>query len=47
MADQISILKEAAAKLKTNIKDVPARIETVLAEMKEFQRENESVYRLN
>ena len=29
MTDQIDILKEAAAKLKTNLKDVPARIEAV------------------
>ncbi|WP_028391907.1 alanine--tRNA ligase [Bacillus cihuensis] len=43
MADQIGVLKEAAAKLKTNLKEVPARIETVLAEVKELQRENESL----
>ena len=43
MADQIGVLKDAAAKLKTNLKDVPARIETVLAEVKELQRENESL----
>lgn len=43
MADQINTLKEAAAKLKTNVKDVPARIEAVLAEMKELQRENDSL----
>ncbi len=43
MADQIHTLKEAAAKLKTNIKDVPARVDAVLAEAKELQRENESL----
>ena len=43
MTDQIGILKEAAAKLKTNLKDVPARIETVLAEVKDLHRENESL----
>ena len=34
MADQINTLKEAAAKLKTNVKDVPARIEAVLSRNK-------------
>lgn len=43
MADQINTLKEAAAKLKTNVKDVPARIEAVLTETKELQRENDSL----
>lgn len=43
MADQINTLKEAAAKLKTNMKDVPSRIEAVLAETKELQRENDSL----
>ncbi|MBD3109558.1 alanine--tRNA ligase [Bacillus sp. AGMB 02131] len=41
--DQIAILKEAASQLKTNSKDVPARIETLLTEMKELNRENESL----
>jgi len=41
--DQIAILKEAAAQLKTNSKDVPARIETLMTEMKELHRENESL----
>ncbi len=41
--DQIAILKEAAAQLKTNSKDVPARIETLMVEMKELNRENESL----
>lgn len=43
MADQIHVLKDAAAKLKTNLKDVPARIETIMAETKELQRENDSL----
>lgn len=43
MTDQIGVLKEAAAKLKTNLKDVPSRIETVLAEVKDLHRENESL----
>jgi alanyl-tRNA synthetase len=43
MADQITLLKESASKLKTNLKDVPARIDAVLAETKELQRENESL----
>ena len=41
--DQISLLKDAATQLKTNSKDVPARVETLLGEMKELQRENESL----
>ncbi|WP_075982401.1 alanine--tRNA ligase [Bacillus massilinigeriensis] len=43
MNDQIGLLKEAASKLKTNPKDVMTRIENLLAEMKELQRENESL----
>lgn len=43
MTDQIGVLKDAAAKLKTNLKDVPSRIETVLAEVKDLYRENESL----
>ncbi|MDE3839712.1 alanine--tRNA ligase [Bacillus methanolicus] len=41
--EQIGILKEAASKLKTNPRDVAARIDTLLAEMKQLQRENESL----
>ena len=36
MNEQIGVLKEAAAKLKTNVKDVPARIDALMAEMKQF-----------
>ncbi|MFA1711650.1 alanine--tRNA ligase [Peribacillus frigoritolerans] len=43
MTDQIGVLKDAAAKLKTNLKDVPSRIETVLSEVKDLHRENESL----
>ncbi|MCK1982054.1 MULTISPECIES: alanine--tRNA ligase [Peribacillus] len=43
MTDQIGVLKDAAAKLKTNLKEVPSRIETVLAEVKDLHRENESL----
>ena len=38
MNDQIGILKEAAAKLKTNVKDVPARIDALHGEMKQLHR---------
>ena len=37
------LLKEAAAKLKTNPKDVPARIDALMVEMKQLQHENESL----
>ena len=33
MNEQIGLLKEAAAKLKTNVKDVPARIDALMAEI--------------
>ena len=41
--DQISILKEAASKLKSNPKDLASRIDGILGEMKHLQRENESL----
>jgi alanyl-tRNA synthetase len=41
--DQLAILKNAASKLKTSAKDVPSRIDTILAEAKHLQRENESL----
>ncbi|MBS4191400.1 alanine--tRNA ligase [Bacillus sp. FJAT-49705] len=41
--DQIGILKEAAGKLKTNPKDLAVRIEVLLGEIKQLQRENESL----
>lgn len=43
MTEQISILKEAGAKLKTNPKDVASRIDILLGEIKQLQRENESL----
>ncbi|MBB6445929.1 alanyl-tRNA synthetase [Bacillus benzoevorans] len=41
--EQIGFLKEAASKLKTNVKDVPVRIEALNTEIKQLQRENESL----
>ncbi|WP_282172595.1 alanine--tRNA ligase [Cytobacillus firmus] len=43
MNDQITVLKEASGKLKTNPKDFSARIDVLLGEMKQLQRENESL----
>ncbi|PLT30898.1 alanine--tRNA ligase [Peribacillus deserti] len=43
LKEQINILQDAAAKLKANPRELPVRIESVLAEMKELQRENESL----
>jgi alanyl-tRNA synthetase len=43
MNSQLNILKEAAAKLKTNMKDVPQRIDVLQNEMKQLHRENESL----
>ena len=43
MNEQIGLLKEAAAKLKTNVKDVPARIDALMAETKQLHHENESL----
>lgn len=43
MNDQITVLKEASGKLKTNPKDLSARIDVLLGEMKQLQRENESL----
>lgn len=41
--EQIGLLKDAAEKLKTSPKDVVIRIDSLLAEMKQLQRENESL----
>jgi alanyl-tRNA synthetase len=41
--EQIGQLKEAADKLKTNPKDLAIRIEGLLAEIKQLQRDNESL----
>ena len=43
MNEQIGLLKEAAAKLKTNVKDVPTRIDALMAEIKQLHHENESL----
>ncbi|MCY7804335.1 alanine--tRNA ligase [Bacillus spizizenii] len=43
MNSQISVLKQAADELKTNIKEVPKRVAALQAELKEAQRENESL----
>ncbi|MEH7272571.1 alanine--tRNA ligase, partial [Neobacillus vireti] len=41
--DQVGLLKDAADKLKTNPKEVVNRIEALMAEIKQLQRENESL----
>jgi alanyl-tRNA synthetase len=43
MNDQINLLKEASAKLKANPRDLVSRIESMQGEMKQLQRENESL----
>lgn len=43
MNEQITVLKDASGKLKTNPKDLSARIDVLLGEMKQLQRENESL----
>ncbi|PAE38536.1 alanine--tRNA ligase [Bacillus sp. 7884-1] len=43
MNDQIGLLKDAADKLKTNPKEVVNRIEVLMSEIKQLQRENESL----
>ncbi|WP_203361661.1 alanine--tRNA ligase [Bacillus sp. REN10] len=40
---QVALLKEAANKLKANPKDIVAKVESLQVEMKELQRENESL----
>lgn len=41
--EQIGVLKDVAAKLKTNPKEVVNRVDILLGEMKQLQRENESL----
>lgn len=41
--DQVQLLKEAAAKLKTKPQEVGTRIDVLLSDMKELQRENQSL----
>ncbi|MDQ1001401.1 alanyl-tRNA synthetase [Neobacillus niacini] len=43
MNDQVALLKETADKLKTNPKEVVNRIEVLMTEIKQLQRENESL----
>ncbi|NOU96080.1 alanine--tRNA ligase [Paenibacillus sp. LMG 31456] len=40
---QLELLNDAAALLKSNIQDVPKRIDSLFAQMKEISRENESL----
>ncbi|MFI8624093.1 alanine--tRNA ligase [Bacillus altitudinis] len=41
--DQLALLEKAANELKSNTKDVPKRIASLQADLKEVQRENESL----
>lgn len=41
--DQANLLKDAAAKLKTNPKDILVKADSLQAEMRDLQRENESL----
>jgi alanyl-tRNA synthetase len=43
MNGQIQLLKETASKLKTNMKDVPQRIDGLNDQIKELQKEKESL----
>ncbi|MEJ9113443.1 alanine--tRNA ligase [Bacillus paramobilis] len=43
MNDQVGLLKEAAGKMKTNPKDILTRVEGLFAEVKQLQKENESL----
>ena len=43
LTEQISILREAAAKVKANPKDLPGKIDSLLGEVKDLQKENESL----
>lgn len=43
MNEQVGLLKDAAEKLKTNQKEVVNRIDVLMAEIKQLQRENESL----
>lgn len=43
MNNQVGLLKEAAGKLKANPKDILARVEGLFAELKQVQKENESL----
>ncbi|WP_027407906.1 alanine--tRNA ligase [Anoxybacteroides tepidamans] len=43
MNDQLALLQDAAQKLKANPKDIVARIDALMGEIRELQRENESL----
>lgn len=43
MNDQVGLLKEAAGKMKTNPKDILTRVDSLFAEVKQLQKENESL----
>ncbi|HDR8430319.1 TPA: alanine--tRNA ligase [Bacillus cereus] len=43
MNDQVGLLKEAAGKMKTNAKDILTRVDGLFAEVKQLQKENESL----
>lgn len=43
MNDQVCLLKEAAGKMKTNPKDILTRVDGLFAEVKQLQKENESL----
>ncbi|PGO28370.1 alanine--tRNA ligase [Bacillus cereus] len=43
MNDQVGLLKEAAGKMKTNPKDILTRVAGLFAEVKQLQKENESL----
>ncbi|MEH7417996.1 alanine--tRNA ligase [Neobacillus drentensis] len=43
LIEQVGLLKDAAEKLKTNPKDIGSRVEGLMAEIKQLQRENESL----
>lgn len=43
MNDQVGLLKEAANKMKTNPKDILTRVDGLFAEVKQLQKENESL----
>ncbi|MGE6589558.1 alanine--tRNA ligase [Bacillus mycoides] len=43
MNDQVGLLKEAAGKMKTNPKDILTRVDGLFTEVKQLQKENESL----
>ncbi|MFC0188066.1 alanine--tRNA ligase [Fictibacillus aquaticus] len=43
MKDQIQLLKDAASLLKSNLKDVPQKVESLQSQLKDVQKEKESL----